>query len=222
MRVGGIRNTILAGIVVLSSACSHIVPKDAKWATKIAETPTKDVFEITKKAACDIYQDLHLSSLPVDTQNVSKVILEEPKKQGSSKSFIMKFINKPEYFNTADGEGTLKRTEILCTTDNFPYMNHFKIDSTSTISPWENKLTVQRYAPGWPRGYCGAQKQVVTPTEFGLDMQKMADNSKGKIEISKRVNPQSDTTYVHMDNGKSISKKEYEMDLNSRFSVPEY
>lgn len=216
MRVGGIRNTILASVIALSSACSHIVPKEAKWATKVAETATKDVYQITPKAADSIsktYGGL------IDTSNVSKIILEEPKKQGFFQDCMIKVFHKPQKVEGEDYSGILKRTDINCFNGrDMDHQTGFRIDSIKTEGIWENKDIERRYGYNfW--GCSGYSKEQTTASDFGKDIQKIVDESNGDMKLSKRVS--SSFNYFDMGTGKNIPKTRIQEYL-SKFQIPSY
>lgn len=230
MKINTVKSAILGGIVSLSTSCSHVVTKDAPWASKISENSKETVYQITKKAADSLYFDAFNSHL-TDTFDMEKITLAEPKQRGFVKNFILKCSHKPKVAQGQGFKATIKTTEYhqpYLFADGNPSDNTLFVDSVKISSVYRDieKVSFYRYSPtGEPYG---VQKEISSPNLYSkyLDLQQKQNKYKlislPGYDTSVKFSYKEVGHSSGMDTPKKLSKSDFERVKKKYYSIPKY
>lgn len=208
MRIGMIRNTVLAGLVAMTTSCQKVVPENAKWATKIAETAETVTHSITTKAADSICFKEFQVHLP-DTANIKKATLFEPKNQGFlGKDLVIRAEYKPEKLS----EYATNKKNIYYIqehNDNILNKRRMDIDSMKSVEP-SNVYDEVVYSHRFGEVPYGIREFTIPPQQgAGKSSPQKIYEDFGEL---RRIGPSS----------KELSPSEFEKSKKEFYSVPTF
>lgn len=230
MKINSIKTAILSSVVSLTTSCTHVVPKEAAWASKISENSKETVYQITKHAADSIYYDVFNAHL-VDTAGMEKITLSEPKHKGFVKNFILKCTHKPKVAQGQGFKATIKTTEYhepYLFAEGNPSDNNLFVDSVKINSVYRDieKVSFYRYSPtGEPYG---VQKEISSPTLYSKYLDFQQKQNKHKLISLPGYDTETKISYKEvgqstgLDVAKKLSRSDFERVKKKYYSIPKY